>query len=101
MAGSKDRQRKLERERYQRQLDKRARREQQVRRWTVASLAGIVVLAVAVGVFFLVRPSGSNAASSASSTSASSPPSAATPSAPAAAAAPVAEPASHCVYTAS
>jgi peptidyl-prolyl cis-trans isomerase B (cyclophilin B) len=96
VVGRKERQKRLERERYQRRLDKRAQHEQTVRRWTVSGLAAVVVLAVAVGVFFLVRPShGQAAASSSSSPAATSSPTAAP------AAAPVAEPASHCTYTSS
>jgi peptidyl-prolyl cis-trans isomerase B (cyclophilin B) len=98
VVGKKERQKRLERERYQRRLDKRAQRDQTVRRWTVSSLAAIIVLAVAVGVFFLVRPSGGQA--SASSKSPAATPSAATSSAAPPAAAPVAEPASHCSYAA-
>jgi peptidyl-prolyl cis-trans isomerase B (cyclophilin B) len=98
VVGRKERQKRLERERYQRRLDKRAQHEQMVRRWTVSSLAGLVVLAVAVGVFFLVRPSHGQAAASSSS---SSPPAATASPTAAPAAAPVAEPASHCTYTSS
>jgi anti-sigma-K factor RskA len=64
VVGKKERQKRLERERYQRRLDRQAQHQQTVRRWTVASLAAIVVLAVAVGVFFLVRPSGGSASAS-------------------------------------
>jgi peptidyl-prolyl cis-trans isomerase B (cyclophilin B) len=64
VVGKKERQKRLERERYQRRLDRHAQREQTVRRWTVSGLAAIVVLAVALGVFFLVRPSGGSAAAS-------------------------------------
>jgi peptidyl-prolyl cis-trans isomerase B (cyclophilin B) len=96
VVGKKERQKRLEAERYQRRLDRRAQHEQMVRRWTVSSLAAVVIIAVAVGVFFLVKPSGGSAAASSST----SPPAAsATASAPAAA--PVAEPATHCTYTAS
>jgi peptidyl-prolyl cis-trans isomerase B (cyclophilin B) len=98
VVGKKERQKKLERERYQRRLDKRAQRDQTVRRWTVSGLAAIIVLAVAVGVFFLVRPSGGQAAASSKSPSATP---SATASSAAPAAAPVAEPASHCSYPAS
>ena len=98
MVGKKERQKRLERERYQRRLDKRAQRDQTVRRWTVSGLAAIIVLAVAVGVFFLVRPSGGQAAASSKSPSATP---SATASAAAPAAAPVAEPASHCSYASS
>jgi peptidyl-prolyl cis-trans isomerase B (cyclophilin B) len=93
VVGKKERQKRLERERYQRRLDKRAQRDQMVRRWTVASLAAVIVLAVAVGVFFLVRPSGGSASASSTSAPASA-------STSAAAAAPVAEPATHCAYAA-
>ena len=99
MVGKKERQKRLERERYQRRLDKQAQREQTVRRWTVSSLAGILVLAVAVGVFFLVRPSGGQAAASSPAASSPAATPTATPSAAASAAAPVAEPATHCTYT--
>jgi peptidyl-prolyl cis-trans isomerase B (cyclophilin B) len=98
VVGKKERQKRLERERYQRRLDKRAQRDQTVRRWTVSGLAAIIVLAVAVGVFFLVRPSGGQAAASSKSPSATP---SATASAAAPAAAPVAEPASHCSYPSS
>jgi len=74
VVGKKERQKRLERERYQRRLDKRAQRDQTVRRWTVSSLAAIIVLAVAVGVFFLVRPSGGQAAASSHCSYVSSPP---------------------------
>jgi peptidyl-prolyl cis-trans isomerase B (cyclophilin B) len=103
VVGKKERQKKLERERYQRRLDKRAQHDQAVRRWTVSGLAAVIVLAVAVGVFFLVRPSGGSASASSTSPSAtpSATPSAAASSTPPAAAAPVAEPASHCAYPSS
>jgi peptidyl-prolyl cis-trans isomerase B (cyclophilin B) len=98
VVGRKERQKRLERERYQRRLDKRAQHEQTVRRWTVSSLAAVVVLAVAVGVFFLVRPTGGQASASSTKAPATFSPSA---SASASAAAPVAEPASHCDYASS
>jgi peptidyl-prolyl cis-trans isomerase B (cyclophilin B) len=99
VVGKKERQKKLERERYQRRLDRRAQRDQTVRRWTVSGLAAIIVLAVAVGVFFLVRPSGGQAAASSKSPAAT--PSATASASAAAPAAPVAEPASHCSYPSS
>jgi peptidyl-prolyl cis-trans isomerase B (cyclophilin B) len=99
VVGKKERQKKLERERIQRRQDKRAQHEQAVRRWTVSSLAAVVILAVAVGVFFLVRPSGGQAAAAASSPAATPSSAASAPaSSPAAAAAPVSEPATHCSY---
>ena len=98
MVGKKERQKKLERERIQRRQDKRAQHEQAVRRWTVSSLAAVVILAVAVGVFFLVRPSGGQAAAASSPAATPSSAASAPASSPAAAAAPVAEPATHCSY---
>jgi len=70
VVGKKERQKKLERERYQRRLDRQAQHQQTVRRWTVSSLAAIVVAAVAVGVFFLVRPSGGSASAASAARSA-------------------------------
>jgi cyclophilin family peptidyl-prolyl cis-trans isomerase len=74
VVGSKERQKRLERERYQRRLDKRAQHEQMVRRWTVTGVAVILVLAVAVGVFFLVRPTGGKQVAAAGCKYTSSPP---------------------------
>jgi peptidyl-prolyl cis-trans isomerase B (cyclophilin B) len=101
VVGKKERQKKLERERYQRRLDKRAQRDQTVRRWTVSGLAAIIVLAVAVGVFFLVRPSGGQASASSKSPAATPSATASASASAAAPAAPVAEPASHCSYPSS
>jgi len=104
VAGRKERQRKLERARYQRRLDRRAQRDRQARKWTISIVAAVAVLAVAVGVFFLVKPSGSSTAASSTSTpSTSASASASTSASPSAgtSAAAVAEPARHCVYTSS
>jgi cyclophilin family peptidyl-prolyl cis-trans isomerase len=49
VAGKKQRQRKLARERYQRQLVRQAQRARRSRRWTVAITAVIVVVGLAVG----------------------------------------------------
>jgi cyclophilin family peptidyl-prolyl cis-trans isomerase len=57
VTGKQERQRRLERERYQRRLQRRADQEVRVRRIAVSSVIVVVILAVAVGVFFLVRPS--------------------------------------------
>jgi len=107
VAGKKQRQRKLERARYQRRLDKRAQRDRRARKATISVLAAIAVLAVAAGVFFLVKPSGTSKAAAAATptppASASTSPSASASISPSASpsAAAVAEPARHCVYTAS
>jgi peptidyl-prolyl cis-trans isomerase B (cyclophilin B) len=96
VAGKKQRQRKLARDRYQRRLDRRAQRDRQARKWGISALAAFVVLALAVGGFFLFRSSGSTAAAkSASTPSASASPTASASSSTAT----VAEPARHCTYT--
>jgi peptidyl-prolyl cis-trans isomerase B (cyclophilin B) len=98
VAGKKERQRKLARERYQRRAVRQAQRSRQVRKWTISGLAAVVVVGIAVGSTFLATRSGSPSAAatpSASATPSTSPSPSATP-----AAAPVAEPAQHCTYAA-
>ena len=100
MAGKKERQRKLARERYQRRAARRAERAMRTRRWTAIGIICCVVVALAVGGYFAFSGSGKPAAASPAAAtperhrraSAS-----ATPSATASAAA-VAEPAKHCTY---
>jgi peptidyl-prolyl cis-trans isomerase B (cyclophilin B) len=103
VAGKKERQRRLERERYQRRMARQAEKNQQARKWTISILSAVAVLAVAVGAFFVFRSPGSTAAAnssaSASATASASASVSASPSATAPAA-PVAEPARHCTYTA-
>jgi peptidyl-prolyl cis-trans isomerase B (cyclophilin B) len=65
VAGKKERQRRLERERYQRRLERQAHRDQRARQVAVGAVVAIIVLAVIAGVFFLVRPTGGHAAASA------------------------------------
>jgi peptidyl-prolyl cis-trans isomerase B (cyclophilin B) len=103
VAGKKQRQRELARARYQRRQARQAEQEHRARKWAISVLAGVAVLAIAVGVFFLVRPSGSSSA--AASASSATPSATASPSASASAsatapAAPVAEPAHQCTYKA-
>jgi cyclophilin family peptidyl-prolyl cis-trans isomerase len=85
VAGKKERQRRLARQRYERRTRQRAQEDRQIRRWTVGALAAVGLAAVVVGAFFLV-----NASSSPGKTAAGlrvpRPPS---------------EPARHCTYTAS
>jgi peptidyl-prolyl cis-trans isomerase B (cyclophilin B) len=88
VAGKKERQRKLARERYRRQQVRRAQRQQQTRRWTIVIVGAVGALLVAGGGTLLVARSGGGAAAASPTPSAS-----ATPSA-------VAEPAHHCTYTA-
>ena len=46
--GKQERQRKLARERYERQMRRRSQRARRVRQWTVISGAGIAVIVLAV-----------------------------------------------------
>ncbi len=104
MAGKKERQRKLAREHIARQ---QVRRNQREHRWRVVSItAGVALAVVAVGagsyVAFANNGSPSTAASSTTPTPTAAPTTAPTPTpTPAPTASTVAEPASHCVYTAS
>ena len=59
MAGKKERQRKLARERYQRRLSRQAQRTRKARQWTITGSIAVVVIALAVGgVLFASRSSG-------------------------------------------
>ncbi len=96
MAGKKERQRRLARERYQRQAARRAERYYRTRRWTAIGAVCFVVVALAGGGYFLFRGGGQHAQASAtpSGAQASATPSGATPT-------PTptqAEPAKHCTY---
>ncbi len=93
MAGKKERQRRLARERYRRRAVRQAQRERRTRRWTISGLAAIAVAGIAVGSVFLA--SRSNSPSAAASPGASATPSPSTSPTPA----PAAEPAQHCAYT--
>lgn len=104
MAGKRDRQRKLARERYERQLSRRMERARRLRqRAAIGGSAGAVV-AVAVGAYFLFS---SSPAHKAAASTRSPAPSATTPvSIPAASplaqvptGPPPAPPATHCTYT--
>jgi peptidyl-prolyl cis-trans isomerase B (cyclophilin B) len=107
VAGKKQRQRKLERERYQRRQARQAQQNQRARKWTIGVSAAVAVLVVLVGSYFLFQPfksspASAKAAASASATAAASasPSASLTPSATPSAAT-VAEPAHRCTYTAS
>jgi len=97
VAGKKERQRRLARERYERRLAREAQRQQTVRKatqWTAAAVVLLVVIgAVVFGVIGLSRSGKSNAqtAPSPSATAAATPTPSATPT--------VVEPATHCAYT--
>jgi peptidyl-prolyl cis-trans isomerase B (cyclophilin B) len=111
VAGKKERQRKLARERYERRNARQAQQEERARRLAAITLAVVVVIGLAVGGYFVFRGSGkpaqaaaspSASASAAPSASASATPSASTSSsasAPAAAAGAAAT--GKCAYTAS
>ena len=92
MAGKKERQRKLARERHERRLARRAQRERRARVWSIGVTAAVVVIGGTVGgVVFAGRSTGTS--------SAPKPSASATPT-PSPTASTVAEPATHCDYTA-
>ena len=93
MAGKKERQRKLARERHARQAARRAQRARTVRIRAIAAGGVCAVAAIGVGAYFLAGTGGGGSPAAAHS---------ATPSASAtSSAATVSEPAHHCTYTAS
>ena len=96
MAGKKERQRKLARERHLRQQTRRARRARRAQLAAAISVAGIVIVGLGAGGYFLFKPGGTNAAASATATP--TPTASATPTPTPSA---VAEPATHCTYTSS
>ena len=94
MAGKKERQRKLARERYQRRAVRQAHRDRRTRQVTVAVSAVVVVVAIAVGgILFASRSTGTTSTPAATPSASASPTPSATPST-------VAEPATHCTYAA-
>ncbi len=100
MAGKKERQRKLARERYQRQ---QARRSQRAHRWRLVGIvagASCAVIALAAGSYVVFAGGGGKTASAATATPTATPTAAATPT-PSASPTPslAAEPATHCTYT--
>ena len=104
MAGRKERQRRLARERYERRAARQAERYNRTRRWTAIGAVCCLVVALAAGGFFLVRGNGTGAQAASTTPSASakagaSATSSATPSATPTTS-PQAEPATHCTYIA-
>jgi peptidyl-prolyl cis-trans isomerase B (cyclophilin B) len=97
VAGKKERQRKLARERHLRQQTRRARRARRAQVATAISVAGIVIVGLGVGGYFLFKPGGTKAAA----TSATATPSATASATPTPTVSAVAEPATHCTYTSS
>jgi peptidyl-prolyl cis-trans isomerase B (cyclophilin B) len=102
VAGKKERQRKLARERYERQ---QARRGQRAHRWRVVSIvAGVSIAVVGVGAASYVAFAGGGSAGKPSAAAATKPAATPTPTpvpTPSASATPslAAEPATRCVYT--
>jgi peptidyl-prolyl cis-trans isomerase B (cyclophilin B) len=98
VAGKKERQRRLARERYERRAVRQEQRYQRTRRWTALASVCLLVIALAAGGFFLFRGHGQHADAAATKPAAGATP---TPT-PAATPTPTpAEPARHCTYTAS
>lgn len=101
MAGKKERQRKLARERYERRVTRQVQHARRVRLYGMAGGAVVIVAALVVGGVLLFSGPGttsSNAAAKASASAAAS--ASASPSAsPSPSATQVAEPAHHCTYT--
>jgi len=92
VAGKKERQRKLARERYQRRAARQVQRDRRTRQWIIAVTAVIVVVGIAVGgVLFASRSTGTAASPAATPSATASPTPSPTPST-------VAEPATHCTY---
>lgn len=92
MAGKKQRQRKLAKERYERRMVRQAQRDRRARTWTIAVSAVILVAGVTVGgIVFAGRSTGTSATSTPSPSASATP--SPTPST-------VAEPATHCTYIA-
>lgn len=103
MASKKQRQRDLERARYERRMARRVQHDTRMRKWGISVLAAVAVLAAGTGGFFLFHgTSPSKAAASPKTTPSASltPTPSVTPSASSSAAA-VTEPAHHCAYTTS
>jgi peptidyl-prolyl cis-trans isomerase B (cyclophilin B) len=103
VAGKKERQRKLARERLERRALRQADRDRRVRRWAISGSAAVAVAAIAVvSTFLATRSSGTGAAANSTPSATPSASASATPSpTPSPTPAPVAEPAHHCTYTAS
>jgi peptidyl-prolyl cis-trans isomerase B (cyclophilin B) len=109
VAGKQDRQRKLARERYERQQQRRAERARQIRQRGAIIGSVVAVVAIAVGIYFAAS-AGSGTKPAAASTPTATPSTSATPTAPASlppatpmatvpTTAPKVAPATHCTYT--
>ena len=95
MAGKKQRQRKLAKQRHERRLARRVQRDRRARVWSIGITAAVVVVGGTVGgVVFAGRSTGTTSTPKPSASASVTP----TPSPTAST---VAEPATHCTYTAS
>ena len=95
MAGKKERQRRLARERYERNLSRRVAHHERTRRITGITLACLLVAGLGVGGFFLFGGGPANHPAAATPSRPATPSASPSPSA----AAPLAEPAHTCAYT--
>jgi peptidyl-prolyl cis-trans isomerase B (cyclophilin B) len=104
VAGKKERQRRLARERYQRQQARRIQRARRGRTSTIIGVACLAVVGLGVGTYFLVSGGGKSASAASATpaaTSSVSASAAASPSPVPTTAAQAAGPATHCAYTTS
>jgi peptidyl-prolyl cis-trans isomerase B (cyclophilin B) len=111
VSGSKERQRRLARERFERQQQRRVDRQHKIRQRTAIAGSAVAVVAIAVGAYFLFgvsssKPSASATAKPTASASPSASPSPSKPVLPPASplatvpkGAPKTPPAKHCTYT--
>jgi peptidyl-prolyl cis-trans isomerase B (cyclophilin B) len=105
VAGKQDRQRKLARERYERQQQRRVERAHQVRQRSAIIGSVVAVVAIAVGIYFAASAGSGTKPAAASTPKASATPSAtasippATPLATVPTTPPTVAPAKHCTYT--
>ena len=81
--GKQERQRKLARERYERQMQRRTARARRVRQWAVISGAGVAVIVLAVVGYIIFAPAGGTPAASPTTTPSATPSPSANSTAPA------------------
>jgi peptidyl-prolyl cis-trans isomerase B (cyclophilin B) len=102
VAGNRDRQRRLARDKHRRQQELRRARQQQVRKRSGIALAALLAVGLILGLTFAFIPSGKSTKTTASAKDKATPtPTPTATSSASTAATAVAEPAHHCTYTAS
>jgi peptidyl-prolyl cis-trans isomerase B (cyclophilin B) len=99
LAGSKERERRRARERYERQREERLARQRKIRRWSGIGLAVACVLGLVAGLTIAFTGGSTPKASPSASASAKASASASASATATTTAAAVAEPATHCAYT--